>query len=103
MQRPPSLDDWAVRSAEPAAAKTADGTVLLSIREGKYFVLNATADAIWTKLAEPVRLRQIGDEIAREFGVSLEEACAATLEFIAQLVELNIVTVQGQAFARPAP
>jgi len=97
-QQSPSLEDWAVRSSEPVMASSADGTVLLSVREGKYFVLNATAAAIWAKLETPVRLRQIRDEIAVEFQVSPDEAGAATLEFVVQLAQLNIVIVQSAAF-----
>ena len=94
----PDIDDWAMRSREPVAADTADGTVLLSLATQKYFSLNATAAAIWTRLETPTQLSAIRDAIALEFRAPRGEVEIAVREFVASLVAQNIVTVQKHAF-----
>jgi hypothetical protein len=92
----PNIDDWAKRSAEPVAADLQEGTYLLSLREQKYFALNVSAAAIWRKLATPMRLSQIRDEIAAEFDAEPEAVGRSVMEFVARLSEQKIVTVQPQ-------
>lgn len=95
-----NLSDWAVRSGEAVAAR--EGTLLLSLREQKYFSLNATGAAIWAKLAEPIQLARIRDELVAEFGVAPEEAGSAVLDFVAGLAAQNIVSVTTD-FPSPNP
>ncbi len=92
------LDQWAVRSAEPATSPTQGGAVALSLREEKYFVLNGTAAAIWRRLERPITLRRLAAELAAEFAVAPETAGAAVLTFVAELAEQRIVEVQDKAF-----
>jgi hypothetical protein len=89
----PGLDSWVVRSPEPIAAEIGDGLVMLSVQEGKYFSLNATAAAIWRRLAAPMRIGELCDQIVREFDTSREHAIQAVPEFVAKLIEQNIVAV----------
>ena len=89
----PDIDDWAVRSGEPVVADTQDGQVLLSLKEQKYFTLNATAAAIWTKLAQPTQLSRVRDALVEEFGVEPDVAGGAVLDFVGRLAAQNIVTV----------
>jgi len=92
-----SLDDWAVRSVEPVVAR--DGTLLLSLREQKYFTLNGSAAAIWAKLEKPIQLARIRDELVAEFQVPPEEAGKAVLDFIAGLAAQNIVRVDTSSIS----
>jgi hypothetical protein len=88
-----SLEDWVVRSGEPVAAR--EGTLLLSLAEQKYVSLNATGAAIWAKLARPIQLARIRDELVAEFGAPPEEAGQAVLDFISGLAAQNIVNVSA--------
>ena len=89
----PGLDSWVVRSPEPIAAEIGDGLVMLSVQEGKYFSLNATAAAIWRRLEAPMRIGELCDQIVGEFDTSREHAIQAVPEFVAKLIEQNIVAV----------
>jgi len=95
----PDIEDWAVRAREPVAADTAAGAVLLSLKAQKYFSFNATAAAIWARLERPAQLSRIRDEIAREFHAPPGEVETALLDFIANLLAQEIVTVRKQPFA----
>ena len=89
----PGLDSWVVRSSEPIAAEVGDGLVMLSVQEGKYFSLNATAAAIWRRLESPVRIGELCDQIVEEFDTSREHASQAVSEFVAKLIEQNIAAM----------
>jgi len=89
----PALDSWVVRSPEPIAAEVGDGLVMLSVEEGKYFSLNATAAAIWRRLDAPMRISELCNQIVEEFDTSREHAIQAVPEFVAKLIEQNIVAV----------
>ena len=87
------LDSWVVRSSEPIAAEVGDGLVMLSVQEGKYFALNATAAAIWRRLEAPMRVGDLCDRIVEEFDTSREHAIQAVPEFVAKLIEQKIVAI----------
>ena len=96
------IEDWAKRSDEPVEATANGSVVLVSLREKKYFALNATAAAIWKKLERPIQLCQIRDEIAKEFefGSTQQSASDAVLEFVTRLSEENMVKLQSDPFDR---
>jgi hypothetical protein len=89
----PGLDSWVVRSPEPIAAEVGDGLVMLSVQEGKYFSLNATAAAIWRRLEAPMRVSELCDRIVEEFDTTREHAIQAVPGFVAKLIKQNIVAV----------
>ncbi len=88
------LDSWVVRSGEPIAVEIGDGLVMLSVQEGKYFSLNATAAAIWQGLEVPIQVRRLRDRIVGEFDTSADHAAQAVVEFIEKLLEQNIADVR---------
>jgi hypothetical protein len=82
-----------VRSREPIGAEVADGLVMLSLQEAKYFSLNATGAAIWRRLETPIQLSQLCDEIAGEFNVGPERCVSAVTTFVAKLIDFRVVAV----------
>jgi len=87
------LDSWVVRSGEPIAAEVSDGLVMLSVEEGKYFSLNATAAAIWRRLESPMRIGELCDQIVEEFDTSREHVRQVVPEFVAKLIQQKIVAI----------
>jgi hypothetical protein len=88
-------DSRVVRSPEPIMAEFADGFVMLSVEAAKYFSLNATAEAIWRRMEQPITLRALTQSLAEEFDVAPEQAAGAVETFVSRLVEERIVSVQG--------
>jgi len=93
-----TLEHWAMRSPEPVAAQTGEGLALLSAAQGKYFVLNETAAAIWEGLARPIALHALAAELAGQFGIPRDEAGSAVIDLVAEFHEQNIVRVQVGRF-----
>jgi hypothetical protein len=84
-----------VRSGEPILATFADGFVMLSVEAGKYFNLNATAEAIWRRMEQPITLRALSQSLTEEFDVAPAEAASAVQAFVSRLLEQRIASVQA--------
>jgi hypothetical protein len=84
-----------VRSPEPVIAEFDGGFVMLSVEAEKYFSLNATAEAIWRRIAQPITLKALCESLAEEFDVAPEAAAAAVTAFVSRLVDERIVSVQA--------
>jgi hypothetical protein len=89
------LESRVVRSPEPILAEFDDGFVMLSVEAAKYFALNATAEAIWRRMAQPISLRALADSLRDEFDIAPGEATAAVRAFVSRLVEEKIASVQA--------
>jgi hypothetical protein len=92
---PIDADSRVVRSAEPIMAEFDDGYVMLSVETAKYFSLNATAEAIWRRMAQPITLEALSQSLAEEFDVPPDEAARAVRAFVSRLVDERIVSVQA--------
>jgi hypothetical protein len=84
-----------VRSREPVLAAFSDGFVMLSVEAQKYFSLNATAEAIWRRMAEPITLQALSEALAEEFDVAPPAAASAVQAFVSRLVEEGVAAVQA--------
>jgi hypothetical protein len=63
----------------------ADGAVLLDLREGRYYSLNAVGGRIWTRLATGWSLSQIERDLSEAFAVPIQIASRDVSAFIADL------------------
>jgi len=61
---------------------------------GKVKVFNEVGAAIWQLIDGKRDIRQISAEICAQFDVDAETAKADTLQFIADLIEREIVTIE---------
>ena len=87
-------DTWVARSAEPVGAEVGDGVVLLSIRSGAYVSLNATAAAIWRRLGQPMQVRALCDDIAREYDTATSQCMPSVLACLDKLIEGGVAHIQ---------
>jgi hypothetical protein len=63
----------------------------------KVFILNSLADFIWQHLDGEHTLQQLIHAVGEQFEVDAEQARADTVEFVEQLLEQNLLELEGAA------
>lgn len=87
------LETVIARGADHVEAQMGGQTVMMSIRRGKYFALEGTAQRIWELMAEPVTVGEIVERLVEEYDVERTQCAAEVLAFVEQLCE-NGLTVE---------
>jgi hypothetical protein len=80
------LTDRVVRSGQTAAEATADDTLVLDLRTGRYFGMGEVGGFIWERLDGEQTLEEIARATAAHFAVEPSRAAADLLDFVAQLL-----------------
>lgn len=92
-----ALEMMVVRNDGILDANVGDETMLMSVENGQYYALTATSRAIWDRLKEPVRVRDLCTDLAETYQTPLEKVSADTLEFLSYLeAEKMIESRAGQ-------
>lgn len=68
-----------VASAEHVACALDDETVILSLKTGQYYGLNAVAAAVWGMIRTPRSVAAIRDGLLKEFSGVTSEQCEEEL------------------------
>ncbi len=68
-----------------------DGAILLDVKHGKYFSLNAVAGEIWLKLEAGVPIPAIAADIAGTYGVPTETVQQDLREFVENLRRKKVI------------
>ena len=72
-----------------------DETVLVDVRRGVYFSLNAVGTVVWKAIAEGATLAAAVDAVVAAFDVTASVACADAESLVAQLCEAGLVEGGG--------
>lgn len=81
---------------EDVLSRDLDGeAVLLDLRSGHYFGLNATGSRVWTMLKEGKDTEDIARGLVEEFDVDFERALADARSFIETLFERGLIRRAG--------
>ena len=67
--------------------------VMLSLANGKYFGLNATAQAIWERMAQPVSIEDLSLALQARFEVDRDRAADAVLALVRRLIEEKVARI----------
>ncbi len=86
-----NLHTVVVQSTEPVFRKLDDEFVLLSVRTGKYYGLDAVGSRIWELIEKPTSVSTLRDKLCEEYDVETEQCMHEVLEFLGNLVEEGIV------------
>jgi len=68
-EAPIGPDTVVTRSEEPVAVEADRSVVMMSVDQGMYFGLEGTGPRIWALLEQPRSVRQLCEELMREFDV----------------------------------
>lgn len=89
-----SLIDQVITQTEDTIASDLDGEVVLaSITNQKYYNLGDIGGEIWSKLSEPIAVRQLINELAAEYQVDYLKCEEDVISFIDHLYKEKLVQV----------
>lgn len=84
-----------VATRDHVACDLDDETVILSLKTGEYFGLNAVGAAIWKMIQVKRSLAHIRDALMKQYaGVTPEQCEADVLALVAELEKAGLVEVQ---------
>ncbi len=81
-----TLDTVIVASRDQNSTDLADEVVILHLKNGTYFGLNAVGAHIWKLIQKPTTIRAICESVQQEYSVEQAQCEADTLKLIADLV-----------------
>jgi len=81
----------------PRSVHTPDGGIVLDIKNGKIFSLNASGSRIFQLLEQGVPREQIVEDLVRHFGIPAETANADLNEFSNALKDRALLTTIPKA------
>jgi hypothetical protein len=91
----PSIEST-VRISDDVAFRELEGeSVLLNMRTGIYFGLDAVGTRIWQLIEQHGRLASVRDELVREFEVDADAATRDLLDLAGELAERGLVEVSS--------
>ncbi|WP_395831093.1 PqqD family peptide modification chaperone [Elstera sp.] len=90
-----ALETIIVRNDAILDANVGDETVLMSVENGQYYALTATSRAVWERLKQPVRVRDLCADLASAYQTPLETIEADTLEFLSYLEAQKMIEVRA--------
>lgn len=83
---------------EEVLSREIDGeAVLLDLRSGRYFGLNATGARMWALLKDGMEIDAAAAAIVEEFDVDLDRAHADVQAFVDSLVERGLAKLRTKA------
>jgi hypothetical protein len=89
-----SLASAVVASREQVSCDIAGESVLLSLRTGVYYGLNAVAARVWALIEQPRTVASVCDALLEEFeGVTREQCVAEVLALLEQLAGWELIEV----------
>ena len=87
------MSDRYQQRAAIEAAPLEDGMILLDPETNEFSVLNQTASAVWTRVAQPATSEEIATEIAAQFAEVTAAAARSDVEAaLRQMVERKLIT-----------
>lgn len=81
-----SLNSIVSRGAEHVETRLGDQTLMMSIEQGMYFSVDATANRIWDLIEHPASVAAIVDVLTDEYEVSAEECEQQVTKFLGELI-----------------
>lgn len=89
--KPIGPDTMVTRNEEPVAVEADRAVVMMSVDQGMYFGLEGTGPRIWALLEKPRSVRQLCEELMREFDVDPAVCRHEVDTFLQQLRRAQLV------------
>jgi hypothetical protein len=89
-----TVDSVVCRTHEAIGSKVDEETVMMSIRNGKYYGLDAVGTRVWELVAEPVRVSSLCEQLCEEFDVEVVQCSTDVLGFLNELLRENLVAIR---------
>ena len=93
---PPLTEGTIIARSRSIIASEVDGEILMmSVDQGRYFVLDDTGKEIWQQLAQPRPLADLTDCVALLYDAPRDEIAADIQAFVTNMVGLGVIVVMG--------
>lgn len=79
------------RGTDHVETVVGDQTMMMSIRQGKYYALESTAQRIWQMIETPAAIGDVVDRLLAEYDVAPADCDADVKKFAAELLEQGLV------------
>lgn len=81
-----SLTSIVARGAEHVETRLGDQTLMMSVEQGMYFSVDATANRIWDLIEHPTSVSDIIDALLEEYDVGAEACEQQVTAFLGELI-----------------
>src|SRR5438105_2368645 len=89
-----NLNSIVVRGSRHVETEVAGQVFMMSLEEGKYFALDASARRIWQLIAQPMSLRSIVSALTDEYDVEPARCEAEVLGFVESLLSRGLIVTE---------
>lgn len=87
------------RGAEHVETRLGDQTLMMSVEQGMYFSVDATANRIWDLIEHPTPISSVVSALTTEYDVGPEECEQQVKAFIGQLI-VNGLAVEHEGASK---
>ena len=74
------------RGSDHVETRVGDQTMMMSIAQGKYYALQATAQRIWELIEQPRSVGEITERLVAEYDIERERCAAEVRGFVDELI-----------------
>lgn len=82
---------------EQISSEVAGETVILDLKGGVYFGLDAIGSRVWSLIQRPATVAEIRDALTREYDVDPERCERDVLALLGQMAERSLISVSNDA------
>lgn len=87
------------RGAEHVETSLGDQTLMMSVEQGMYFSVDATAGRIWDLIEHPTSIGDVVDALTSEYDISADECERQVTAFFGELIK-NGLAVEHEGAAK---
>ena len=86
-----TLDTVVGRGSEHVETRVGTQTMMMSVDQGKYYSVDASANRVWELLDQPRAVRALVDQLLHEYDVDRDTCQAQVLSFVRDLLDNGLV------------
>lgn len=88
-----------VAVTEQVSSEIADESVILNLKSGVYYGLNAVGAWIWSQIQEPKTFSYLSEKIVAEYNVAPDQCDRDLLTLLQDLFAAQLIEVKDEAIA----
>lgn len=86
-------DSFVVAVSQQVSVDLGEEVLILHLSTAGYYSVRNVAARIWKLLEDPIRVSEIAEVLAREYGVPIDQCRADVLELLDALLERDLVRI----------
>ncbi len=90
-----TLESRVVATHDQVSSRVDEDEVILSLREGAYYGLDAVGARAWRLIQEPRSVGEVCDAIAREYEVAPDRCRRDVIALLGRLADSGLVEIEG--------